>query len=106
MLARVRTPEEREAWLHSGWDVRDGVAELYGIVEPPPGLRVVVWDRSRLLRPPEDATLRLLPVDRRAGEDVLTGRALQFRAAVLGFLVALLGVVVLAFCRRERRAST
>ena len=89
LLAKARTPEEREAWRASGWDPRDGVAELYGIVEPPAGLRVIVLDADRLVRPPEDPSLALLPVDRAAGQDVLPARALWWRAGLGSLGVAL-----------------
>lgn len=93
VLAKVRSAEERAAWKASGWDARDGVAELYGIVEPPPGLRVIVWDRDRILRPAEDPALALLVVDRAAGEGVLPAQALWWRAALCALGVALLLVV-------------
>lgn len=101
LLARTRSDAERAAWRASGWDPRDGVAELYGIVEPPPGLRVIVWDDGRLVRPPEAPSLALLPVDRRAGEDPLLARALWLRAgAVAAALATLVGG--LAWWRRRR----
>ena len=105
VLARLRTPAEREAWRASGWDVRDGVAELYGIVEPPPGLRLVVWDRDRLLHPPEDGTLVLLPVDRAAGEDPLPTRALYLRAGLVALVALLLAAGLHALRRRGARGQ-
>lgn len=99
LLARTRSTAEREAWRAAGWDPRDGVAELYGIVEPPPGLRVIVLDRDRLLTPDEAPALRLLPIDRAAGEGVLLSRALWLRAGVAAACLAL-AVVVLGRLRR------
>lgn len=105
ILARLRTPPERAEWLRAGWDPRDGVAELYGIVEPQPGLRVIVFDSERLVHPPEDDALVLLPVDRRAGEDALPARALWLRAAVIGLALAFLVALVTWILRRtEPRA--
>ncbi len=104
ILARMRSPAERAEWRSAGWDSRDGVAELYGIVEPPPGLRAVVFDSDRLVRPPEDEALVLLPVDRLAGENVLLARAWWFRAALVGAVLAC--VVALAAWPRRRRASS
>ena len=100
ILARVRTPEERAAWRERGWDARDGVAELYGWVEAPPGLRVIVFDAGRLLVPDEDPALTLLPLDRRAGEDVLTARAWHGRAILAAAALALLGLCLLLVPRR------
>jgi hypothetical protein len=99
LLARMRTPAERAAWRAAGWDPRDGVAELYGIVEPPAGLRVIVLDRDRLVRPPEDPSLVLLAVDRARGDDPLPGRALQWRAALAGAALALCGLLLLVLPR-------
>lgn len=104
LLAKVRTDAEREAWKTSGWDARDGVAELYGIVEPPPGLRAVVFDRDRLLRPAEDAALVLLPVDRRSGEDVLLARSLWGRSALLAAVLAVISATLSRVRRRARPA--
>lgn len=102
LLAKVRTDAEREAWKTSGWDRRDGVAELYGIVEPPPNMRVIVLDRDRLVHPPEDKTLVLLPLDRRAGEDVLLARSLWGRTALLSAVLALISATL---SRARRRAT-
>ncbi|MDJ0522459.1 MAG: hypothetical protein QNJ90_10355 [Planctomycetota bacterium] len=103
ILARTRTPDERAEWRDVGWDPRDGVAELYGIVEPPPGLRAVVLDRERLVHPVEDDSLVLLPVNRLAGEDVLLARALWFRASVAAAALVLI-VSLVSWIRRRVRA--
>jgi hypothetical protein len=103
VLLRERTADEREAWRRGGWKPGDGVAALYGTVEPPPGRRLIVWDESRLVRPPEAPGLVLLPLDRGRGGVPLPARALRFRAACLGLGLGLLG----AFClwRASRRAA-
>ena len=103
LLAKTRTPAERTAWRDSGWDPRDGVPELYGVVEPPEGLRVIVWDHDRLVHPPEDASLALLPIDRAAGEDPLPARALWLRAGATSLLLVLLLAVVAYAARMHRR---
>ncbi len=103
ILARTRTPDERAEWRDVGWDPRDGVAELYGIVEPPPGLRAVVLDRERLVHPVEDDSLVLLPVNRLAGEDVLLARALWFRASLVAVGLVLV-LLIVTWIRRAIRA--
>jgi hypothetical protein len=106
ILARVHDPEEREAWRRTGFDPRDDVAELYGRPEPPPRLRVLVFDRDRLIRPAEAPGRRLLPLDRARGEDALPTRALWFRTAVLSALLVLAGSVLLAVGWRPRANSS
>lgn len=103
VLAKVRSPAERAAWKTSGWDPRDGVAELYGVVEPPP-LTVMVWDIERLIRPPEDPSLRLLPLDRKSGESVLTQAGWFVRMGALALALLVVGSVG-AWLDRRRRAQ-
>ncbi|MDK9700779.1 MAG: hypothetical protein OEM52_11595 [bacterium] len=46
----------------------DPIVDVYGNSMGKP-VRVVVKDKSKILRPPEDTTLQLLPVDKQKGEN-------------------------------------
>jgi hypothetical protein len=79
------------------WQKGDPVAEIYG-VPMNEKTEVLFVDATRLVRPPEDPSLVLLPVDKAAGENPLQVRTLWFLAwrVALGFglagLLALVGV--------------
>ena len=81
----------------------DLVADVYGnpLREP---VRVILPAAQRLIRPPEDPDLVLLPVDKAAGENPLQARTLwfAFRFAVPAAL--LLGVIGL-FLPRGRTVA-
>lgn len=105
LVASWRTPEEREAWRRSGFDAaHDDVAELYGVVVPPPRQRVVLARPSRLVRPPEAPERALLPVDVARGDLPPSSGAWGGRALLAA--LASLGVgALLAWSGRGRRRA-
>jgi hypothetical protein len=102
LLARLRTPEERSLWMRSGWDPTQGLAALYGVVDERERARVVCVDEERLIRPSEDPTQCFLLLDALTAEELLTARALRYRAALLGLALGLVGALLLLRTRSVR----
>lgn len=74
----------------------DSVAELYGNPLDKP-VRVVLPDSDRLIRPEEDSSLLLLPVNKESGENPLQVQTIWFfvRFAVpAAFLLGMVGFLV------------
>ncbi len=88
------------------WLPGEPVAAIYGIPAGEP-LRVLFVSDDRILRPEEEPTLALLPVDKQAGENPLQARTVWFLAwrAAAGLLAAAIGLAFLA-AWRSRRALT
>ncbi len=85
----------------------DSVAELYGnpLDEP---VRILLPDPDRLIRPEEDSSLLLLPVDKESGENPLQVQTIWFfvkPAVPAAFLLGMIGFMVpkRAAAARERR---
>ncbi len=78
------------------WEAGDPVAEIYGVPTDKP-IELAFVDETKLIRPEEDPSLVLMPVDKQAGENPLQLKTVWFiahRAAIgLGVfsLAALLG---------------
>ncbi len=87
------------------WEVGDPVAEIYGVPAGAP-MELVFVDEAALIRPEEDPSLVLMPVDKQAGENPLQLKTVWFVAhrAAIGFglfsLAALLGGFL--FSRRRK----
>ncbi|MBM4373268.1 MAG: hypothetical protein FJ098_16550 [Deltaproteobacteria bacterium] len=88
------------------WMEGDPVTELYGVPAGQP-VRVAFVDPGRLIRPDEDPSLVLLPVDKQAGENPLQVKTVWFvalrAAAGLGFLA--LGAGAAAWLLRRGGAA-
>jgi hypothetical protein len=89
------------------WEEGDPVAPIYGVPASDPQ-RILFAKEETIIRPPEDPSLALYPVDKEAGENPLQEKTLWFfaRYAVLGFSLlafgALTGFVLVR--RREGRS--
>jgi hypothetical protein len=105
LLARLRTQEERDLWKRSGWEATQGLAALYGVVEEREHARVVCIDEARLIRPSEDPTQCFLLLDANTAEDLMTARALRYRAALLGLALGLVGALLLLRTRSVRSGN-
>ena len=87
------------------WEEGDPVAEIYG-VPTDQTVKLVFADKDKLIRPIEDPSLVLMPVDKQAGENPLQAKTVWFIAhrAAVGFgafaVAALLGAFL--FNRRRR----
>jgi hypothetical protein len=87
-----------QAALRRMRDPRDDPAEIYGVPERP--LRAVVFDRERLIRPPEAPDRALLPVHRAIGVDVLQARSVWRYALTVAAPALLLALVCWIASRR------
>ncbi|MBI4566807.1 MAG: hypothetical protein HY719_00255 [Planctomycetes bacterium] len=86
------------AWPEAEWeaqrairDPRDPVWQVYGVREGSGPVRVMFINAETLITPPEDPTMRLLPVDRAAGQEPLTVNAFLFRATLAAAAAGFLG---------------
>ena len=87
------------------WEAGDPVADLYGIPTDTP-VKLAFIDEDKLIRPDEDPSLALMPVDKQSGENPLQVKTVWFIAhrAAIGFgalsILALLGGLLFTRCRR------
>lgn len=101
------TPKAPEAILadRDFWEPGDPVAEIYGTPAEQPA-RVLFIDDGKLIRPEEDRSLVLLPVDKTRGENPFQVKMLWFFAGRLAGglgLAGLVGIALGAFLSRRRR---
>ena len=101
LLLTLHDETEREQ-ARKIYDPRDDVAEIYGRVESPSRVRVIVLDDKRLITPSESPMRRLFFVNRAAGETALLARALWWRVAWIAAPLVLIGLLLLARSRRRR----
>lgn len=88
-------------------DENTPVTSLHGEALGPP-VRLVLFDQTGLIRPPQDPKLALLPVDKQQGDNPLQAKTVWFAAkwASIGsgaFVLLVLGLWAAFF--RSRRAS-
>ena len=101
------TPKEADvvAFEKELWEEGDPVAEIYGVPTDAP-VKLVFADEDKLIRPIEDPSLVLMPVDKQQGENPLQAKTVWFIAhrAAVGFgalaIAALLGGFL--FSRRRK----
>lgn len=98
LLHNVKDAQEQAEWRRLR-DARDDPAEIYGQPDGAP-LRVLVFDRSRLIAPAEAPDRRLLGVDRAGGDVPLQTRTLWRYALTLALPALVLGLVLRRFARR------
>ena len=103
LVHNAKSEAEQEEWRRLR-DARDNPAEIYGQPDGGP-LRVVVWERERLIRPAELPGERLLVVDRAHGDVPLQSRTL-WRYALTVAVPALGLALVLGWIARRRRARS
>jgi hypothetical protein len=86
------------------WEEGDPVAEIYG-VPVDKSIRLAFVDEGELIRPEEDPSLVLLPVDKQAGENPLQIKTVWFIAhrAAIGFAVFGLAALLGGFFFSRRR---
>lgn len=99
LLHNLKDAQEQSEWRRLR-DARDDPAEIYGQPDGAP-LRVLLFDRARLLAPPEAPERRLLGVHRAAGDVPLQSRTL-WRYALTTALPALVLAGVLGLLARRR----
>ncbi len=102
LLRRVRTADEQAAWRRGHAHDAGRIAWIYGVVEPPEDVRVLVFHEARLIVPSEDRSLGLLPLAE--GGVIVRSRTFRFAAAALALALGLLGGG-LVFVARRRAAG-
>ena len=80
------------------------VAEIYGNPLSSP-VRVIAPDRARIIRPAEDPSLLLLPVNKQRGENPLQARTVWLFAKAAALALGLLGLAGLALPHSCERRS-
>lgn len=100
------TPKDADvvAFEKELWEAGDPVAEIYGVPTDAPKELVFV-DEAALIRPTEDPSLVLMPVDKQAGENPLQLKTVWFVAhrAAIGFGVLAVAALLGAFFFTRRR---
>ncbi len=101
------TPGDAEvvAFEKELWEEGDPVADIYGVPTDRP-IKLAFVDEDKLIRPEEDPSLVLMPVDKQAGENPLQIKTVWFianRAAVVFGVFSLAALLGGFFFSRRRK---
>ena len=103
LLSRGNSPEEQEEQRHLR-DLRDDIAEIYGVPVGTGTVDVLGVDESQFIRPREDPDRRLLVVG--PGEaPPLQARTLRFYARAFALFLTLLGLALVLGSLAARGAT-